>query len=336
MKKVLITIFLLTFLLPSYSANALVQAPFDGVTIESSPLNPEPLENVTVSIDSYLFDLDSASIVWLSNGVNVGHGTGMKDLIIKAPAAGNEIIITAITKNPEGRDISKSIVIKSGSIDIVWEPISYSPPFYKGKNIFTFQNRIKLVAMPHLFSSDNKELDARKLIYQWKIGGKYISGMSGYGGQSVIIDSGDVPKPLEISVEVNNKEQTADAIKKITITPSEPTIEFYEMDRLYGTLFNKALTSNISLKNSEITVFASPFGFNFKNDTPVYTWMINNIEQPDLVKNQSITLKTKDDAYGVSNIDLSIRSLKSVLQGADASFNITFSKQDSGNNATTF
>lgn len=336
MKKVLITIFLLTFLLPFSYTQAQIQSPIDGVTISSYPTNPEPLENVTVSIESYLFDLNSSSIVWLSNGSKINQGIGMKEITVKAPQSGKKLVITAVTKNTEGREVTKSVVIKSGSVDIVWETVSYTPPFYKGKNIFTFQNRIKLIAMPHLFSSDGKELDARKLVYQWKLGGKYIDGATGYGNQSVIINSGNIPKPLTISVEAYNKEQTTNSTQEITISPDEPSIEFYEVDRLYGTLFNKVLQENISLKNSEITILAAPFGFNFKNDPPTYTWMINNIEQPDLIKNQSITLKTKEGVYGVSSIDLSIRSIKSMLQGAEASFNITFSRNEGGNNSVTF
>lgn len=335
MKKVLITIFLLAFiLLPSYT-HAQIQSPIDGVTISSFPEDPEPGESTTVSIQSYLFDLNASSIVWLSNGVNIGQGIGMKDIKVNAPQAGKKLTITAITKNPEGREVRKSLIIKSGSVDIVWETDSYTPPFYKGKNTLVFQNKIKLTAMPHLYDGNSRELDARKLVYQWKLGGTFIDDTTGYGSQSISIFAGNVPKPLDISVEVYNKEQTADATNKITINPDSPTIELYEMDPLYGTYFNKALVNRITLKNSEMTLLAAPFGFNFKNNPLTYTWMINYIEQPDLIKNQSITLRSQGGAVGTSNINLDIKSTKSILEGANSSLNIDFSKKDTVDNSST-
>jgi hypothetical protein len=308
----------------------------DGIDISFTPTNPTPNERVTVSLVSYSIDLNSASIVWLSNGETLTHGVGMKEISVKAPSIGKRLIISTIIKGVGGREVRKNITIQSGSIDLIFEPISYAPPFYKGKNPLVYQNKIKLIAVPHLSLNGIKELDPKNLVYTWKIGGKYIDGASGYGKQSVIINSGNIPKTLDISLEVYNQEQTINTTRAINLEPTDPSLIFYEINPLYGTLFNKAITNRISLNDSEITVLASPFGFNSKNLSLNYIWSINNIDQPSLSKKQSITLKTKGSVAGISNIDLDIRNIENILQGARSSFSINFDRKKTSNNNQIF
>lgn len=336
MKKVLITILTLTLFLSFSYTNAQLQTSIDGVTIASNPESPAPGENVTVSIESYLIDLNSASIVWLSNGSSIASGIGMKEVKIKAPTIGKKVIISAVIKASSGQEIRKAIVVKSGSVDIIWETRGYTPPFFKGKNPLVYQNEVKLTAMPHLSLDGIKEVDPKSLVYEWRSGGKFIEGAVGYGKQSITIKADIVPKPLEIRVNVYTRDQSQGTEKSITIQPTEPSISFYEVNPLYGTLFNKALSSRISLDNSEITVFASPFGFDFKNNSLNYTWSINNVEQPDLSKNQSITLRTKGDVDGSSSIDLDIRHISNILQGARSAFSANFKKKVIEDTSTTF
>jgi hypothetical protein len=333
MKKAFITISAITFLIVFSCAKAQMQTSIDGVTISAEPTNPTPGQTVTVSIESYLIDLDSASIVWLLDGKSINKGIGIKKIEIKAPKAGKKSVVNVAIANGNGREIQKAIVIKSGAVEILWESKGYMPPFFKGKNSFIYQNTIKLIAVPHLSTDGVSEINPKNLIYKWKKGGKYIDNGTGYGIQSVDIKADDIPRPMEIEVEVYTKDQNENAIGYINLEPTEPSIDFYEIDPLYGIFFNKSIGNRITLNNSEITVLAVPYGFNKKIS---YSWSINNIEQTDLSENQSITLRTKGDVEGSSNINLEVKSLSDILQGASSGFTANFKKTVDNSEPITF
>jgi hypothetical protein len=302
------------------------QAPLDGVTIDASNYNPMPGQTVDITLESFSFDLNSSSIVWQVAGKVHSKGVGIKTISVKAPSIGSKLNVSAIIKSPDGTETTKVYTIKSGAVDIIWESNGYRPPFYKGKLPYIYQNSIKLVAVPHFSKSGTKEIDPKTLVYTWKLGGKFIDGGQGYGKQSVVITSSIIPKPLEISVDVTNREQTDRASGSIVLNPTEPIVTFYEDDALYGTMYNKSIVNSTSLKNSEMKVVAVPFGFNLRNDKTIFNWSINNIDQPELLKNRSITIRSKGDMDGNSLIGLDVRNEVDILQGAKNNFTVYFKK----------
>ena len=175
--------------------------------------------------------------------------------------------------------------------------------------------------------------------YKWKKGGKDIEGGTGYGIQSIDIKGDEIPKPLDISVEVYTKDQTESAISFLKIEPIEADVSLYEISPLYGILFNKSLNDRVTLNNSEITILAAPYGFNYNPNSNKlsYLWSINNNEQTDLIKNQSITLRSKGDMDGNSNISVEVRNENDILERAFSSINVSFKKKiDNEINNPTF
>ena len=335
MKKIFLIIFFTILFTPFNYTNAQFQSPIDGVTISNSPEKPGSGDDVTVTLESYLIDLNSSSIVWLLDNKEISKGIGIKKVKVKAPIAGKKSQISAIINTSDGRNIRKAIIIKSGSVEIIWETVkAYAPPFFHGKNQFIYENFIKFTAMPHLSTDGIKEIDPKTLVYRWKLGGKDIPNGTGYGIQSIEIHSGEIPKPLDISVEVYNRNQSESANSFIKLEPTEPIASFYEISPLYGILFNKALVNSVDLNNSEITILASPFGFNYNpnNSKLSYLWSINNIEQENLQKNQSITLRSKGDVEGVSNISVDIRNENDILERAISEIQVNFKKKSENNN----
>jgi len=325
--KLLLKISILTiFCIPFMHVFAQYQAPLDGVTIDASNYNPMPGQSVTITLESFSFDLNSSSIVWQVGGVVHSRGVGIKSITVKAPNIGSPLNVSAVIKSPDGTETTKVYTVKSGSVDIIWESDGYRPPFYKGKLPYIYQNSIKLVAVPHFSKTGTVEVDPKTLVYTWKVGGKFVEGGQGYGKQSVVIASSIIPKPLEISVDVTTREQTDRASGSIVLNPTDPMLAFYEDDALYGTMYNKSITNSTSLKNSEMKVLAVPFGFNMRNNKSIFNWSINNIDQPELVRNRSITIRTKGDLDGSSLIGLDVRNENEILQGARNNFTVYFKK----------
>lgn len=335
LKISIITIFciLLSF---AHSTFAQIPKEIDGVSIDTSIDSPKPGQNVEVYVESFNFDLNSSSIVWMVNGKVQNQGVGVTKTTVTAPKIGSKMTVSAAIKSPDGREIQKIVTIKTGYTDIVWESSGYTPPFFQGKLPFSYQNSVKLIAMPHLSADGVNEIDPKTLVYSWKRGGKYIENGQGYGKQSVVIAPDDLPKTLDITVDISNRDQTEHTSGTITLEPSEPNLSFYEEDSLYGVLFNKTLSGTVPLKNTEMKVLAIPYGFNLIGKDISYAWYINGLEQSNLFKNRSITIKTRGDTDGRSNINLEIRNLDDILQGAREEFEVYFSKKQNGEEESVF
>ena len=324
----------------SLYAHAQVPVSLDGITIAASTENPKPGEKITISLESFNSDLSSASIVWIVDGKTYTQGVGLSKITVQAGKIGVAMTIAVAIKTAEGREVRKSLTIKSGSVDIIWETKGYTPPFFKGKLPLVYQNTVHLVAVPHLSNDGIKEVDPKNLVYKWKMDGKYIPNGQGYGVQTVDVELGAVPKPLAVEVEVYTREQTQNTFASLTIQPTDPSLLFYEDNSLYGLLFNRSLSERVPLRNEEMKIRVVPFGFNINplKDSNAYSWSINDIDQPDLLKKQSITIRTKGDTEGSSNIGLSIRNEDAILQGARGGFTVYFSKKQEAaeNNGAVF
>ncbi len=307
--------------------HAQLVTPIDGVTIALDDSNPKPEQDVEVYIESYNFDLNSSSIVWFVDGKVQNQGIGVTRTNITSPKIGLTTNVLVKIKGSDGREVNKSISIKSGSVDIIWESDGYYPAFFKGKLPFSHENKIKLIAIPHLAKDKTREIDPKTLVYSWKLGGKYIDNGQGYGKQVVFVNAGEIPKTLDISVDVSNREQTEHTVGLITLNSDSPTLSFYEQDALYGILFNKSLSGNVPLINTEMKIIAVPFGFNLKNKDVTYNWSVNGINQEDLQRNRSIVVRTKGDTGGSSSINLDIRNQDNILQGANGGFMVNFNKK---------
>jgi hypothetical protein len=329
--KLMLKLSILT-LLCAFSLNALAQIPtgLESFEIKTSSQNPKPNEQVTLTLESFSVDLSSASIVWIVSGKTYAQGVGVRKITVQAGKTGVSVPVKAVVSTPQGREFEKSITLRSSSVDMILESRGYTPPFFDGKTPLTYQNSVRVIAVPHISRDGLAEIDPKTLVYSWKRDGKYITDSQGYGKQSVDIQLDTIPKPLNVEVEVYNREQTLNSKGSISIEPSAPSVLFYEESSLYGILFNKVLTGRVQLKNEEMRVRAVPYGFNIDpdNDSNTYTWSINNVEQPDLLKNQSITIRPKDGAEGSSNISLDIRNTVSILQGARDQFTLYFTKRE--------
>ena len=327
-----ISIFALFLTFISLPVHAQVPTSVDSTTITVNPENPAPGQGFKITLQSFDPDLDitGASIVWRVNNKIEAQGIGVGSVNLIAPKAGTALSIIINIKAAGGKEVEKRLTIKPSSVDMIWEPLGYTPPFFKGKGTFAYQNKIRVIAVPHMLQSNGIEIDPKTLVYTWKKDGKYIDSASGYGRQMVEIQAEEIPKPQNIRVEIANREGTESTSAEIVLEPSEPSVDFYEEDLLYGVLFNKALGKRVQLKNTEMKVRAVPFNFNstLNKDANIYNWSINNLEQPSLVTNQSITIRAKGDVEGSSNVDLKIRNENFILQGADNFFTIFFSKKD--------
>lgn len=327
-------------LLTTTLANAQnIPTSIQGITIKISTENPAPGQEITFSAESYVADLNSSNITWSLNGSLYQKGIGITSIKAKAPELGKKLNVSVSAVTSDGRTLSDSKEIGSGSVDLIMETDGYAPPFFRGKVPIAYQNIYRIIAVPHIANSSGTEYDPKTLVYQWTKDTKVIQDASGYGKQVFVWKDEIVPRSRMISVTVSTRDGTAQAQKVLIFTADSPSLAFYVNDPLYGPLYNKALGDNVGLGSKrELSVIAVPYGFNWSlNDTETssgglsFSWLVNAVKQAALSTNRSIILRAPDGQSGSSNISLEVRNDSDILQSARGGFAAVFKNSDDEN-----
>lgn len=338
--KSLFTSLLFAYFLASFSmASAQIPSSIGGVDVIITPPNPVPGKSVDINIKDYSSDISSAYITWVVNGKKVAEGVGKNDMTITAPDLGKTSNVSVLIQTVDGKNIQKSVVIKSGSVDIVLESQGYAPPLFKGKQVFAYEDSLRVIAVPHLASKSGVEIDPGTLVYSWKQDSTNLQDQGGYGKQSILITGGVVPRTTSIYVSVSTRDGSETASGVMTINPKSPSLVFYQEDPLYGVLYNLALGARVAFSNQEITLLAAPFSFNvpnlIKNDLE-YGWTINGVVQSDLSNSRSVTLRVQDTRTDNNYpVQLQLQNTKDILQGASGAVTVMFIA-NKNNNASSF
>ena len=331
MKYSLFTFFflsLISYLLFLPTARAQFNQPIaTEVRVNLSPENPGPNQDVYASLESYTTDINAAAITWKVNGKMEKSGTGEKSFsfITGGFNTTTTVEITVVTR--EGETISQTLAIKPVAIDLMWQSSGFVPPFYKGKTLYSWQNPITFIALPHFFSSSGEEIPAKNLIYKWTRNGSVDAANSGYGLSTFTVFPDIISRPLNIRVEVTSPDSESVGRAAVTASPVDPSVILYKKSPLYGIEFQHAMEGAIPLSESkEITVIAEPFYFgSFDPSSPTlrYTWRVNGASLPSAFSRVQV-FRQKEGVSGISLISLSLENSEKILQLADTRFNLKF------------
>jgi hypothetical protein len=305
------------------------------INVDMIPENPGPNEKVLVNITSFGTNLDAANIIWKINGKTQSSGTGIKSFTFTVGGMNSSTKLDIIVNTIDSGTIQKSIDIKPSSVDLIWQSDSFTPPFYKGKALFSYQNKITFIAMPHI-TGNNGEIPSKSLIYKWTLNGQVKQSDSGYGKNTYSFIGPLLSRPLSIQVEVSSADGGGSAYNHTTVTPVDPSIILYRKDPLNGIEFQKALLGNADLNGSEITITGMPyfFGLSSQNSDLAYKWSINNVPIGNSPSDTTEVFRKQEGVDGTSRISLSIENNVKILQLASVSFNLNFNNSIS--NQPTF
>ena len=297
------------------------------ISIEESPQTPNPLDDVTITLSAYGTNLNLANITWKVDNITAQKGPGMTKFTIKAGDAGVTKIVNITIEPVDGGIVNKTITISPQDVDLIWESHTYTPPFYKGKAMYSPQEKVNIVAMPNFLSKSGVGINPSKLVYTWRQDDSVIEDQSGYAKNVLRINGSILLQPTGIEVEVTGSGKE-DAKKIIALSPTLPTAIFYENNPLYGVLFNKALYGNFDFKDAlekNIEAFPFFFGANKKSDGNLaYEWNINGAII-NLPANQSgTTFRNTTGDSGTSAIGVKIDNNNNFIEEANQSLNINF------------
>ncbi|MBY0328517.1 hypothetical protein K2Q02_00250 [Patescibacteria group bacterium] len=220
------------------------------ISLNSIPNDPQPLQKVTVTAESYGINLDQASITWKYNNVVIDSGVGRKTVTLTAPKAGTTGIITVSTTGAEG--VTATLILRPGSVDLLWEATdSYTPPFYKGKALASVNSLIRIAAIA-------SSVAPKQLTYTWSGNDSVLGSLSGYGKSSLVFRN-DVLDPIEnISVSAQGGAFTGGAT--ISITPGTPSMVIYEKEEGFIDYANGSSTT-LTTQKPGLILRIEPFFF---------------------------------------------------------------------------
>ncbi len=279
-----------------------------SINISVVPENPKPAQDVSISLQTYAADLDSAPISWFVNGKSAGSGTGRKSFSFKAPASGAETRVSVKIIFPDGEN-ELSITVRPSNMVLLWQADdSYVPPFYKGKALPARESQIRVVAMPEVIKGGTF-VNPKSMTYSWKLDYQNEQDGSGYGKNYFIYTSDYLENTNNVSVVASTTDQLYSTEANVNISAAEPKIVFYRNDSKLGTLWENAIAENHRIEGDEV-IDAAPYFISPKNlFNPIlqWGWYINESPVPvgSIVKNL-LPVKVQDGASGSSKVHLEI------------------------------
>ena len=325
------TIFIL-FLLCAFGIGVVAHAQFNAVpqadiNVDLSPENPGPNQTVTVTLTSFSTNLDAGKITYSINGAVKKSGNGLKTFSFTTGGINTTTTLGIAVRTSEGDTVQKTIRIQPVSVDLVWQSESFVPPFYKGKALFSYQNKITFVALPHINASGGGEISDKNLIYKWTQNGEVIGNASGYGRNTYTTVGSIIARPIDVEVEVTSGNSPAVGSAEIVVNPITPLVLFYKKNPLYGIEFQNALVGKAMLGDSqEVTVVGIPLFFGVANSSSgslSYSWSINGEMLDGAYQNTRVFRRT-EGVSGASNISLSVENANKILQSASSNFSLEF------------
>lgn len=298
--------------------------------VQVFPSSPGPNTSVQISIESYLTDLFKANISWSLNGTVVSRGIGRTFFNFKTGPSGETTHVSLSFTSNTGEVVNKDFYFTPVGVTIMWEADTYTPPFYKGKALLSYEAGVRIIAVPDTGNSTNP-LGSGNLVYLWKKNGTPVAFVSGYNKNTFSYTSSKPLTKNKISLEVSSLDDRAQSEMQIYLPQTKPFILFYKSDPLLGIQYERPFFETTTLNSGGFSLVAEPYFFSNEGSegtTPSikYSWLINGKE----VKNygRTITLRNSTGEKGSSLVSLAMRGFTKTFQSAkkDLLINFTDSK----------
>ena len=111
------------------------------------PITPEPGEEVTVKIGNFVSSLQGSEINWTVNGTPQDNFKNQSEIKIKAGAVNESVNVTARLKTLSGDSLTVASAVTARYLDIIIEPQTFVPEFYKGRALPSVGSQVNVTAL---------------------------------------------------------------------------------------------------------------------------------------------------------------------------------------------
>jgi hypothetical protein len=316
---------LILIIIPFQTSAQLFSSIEEKAIIELKPEFPAPKEMVTATVkSSYFEDLKRATIVWSIDGAERKREIGGTTFQFQAPEAGRNMELF-VTVDRVTSTFANFINLKTANLDLIYEANTYTPPFYKGRTLYTPQASIKIAALATMIENGS-QLPKNRIIYNWYKNDEKISELSGLGKDSAVFQGDLLSRPFYVSVIAESLNSDLKSKKRILITPTAPKVVLYENNPLFGSVFEKALTGTFNFDREEVGITAVPYFFSADqrgSGSLKYSWYENGKTIGNETFGSFINyLNPNKEKNGVSNLEVRVDHSTSFLQSGNNSFKI--------------
>ena len=316
-RRTLLIILVVVIIFPYAKGVSAQVAPSNDITINLTPENPGPNQSITLSVQSYSFDLTGANIEWSVDGNRISGGIGKVSFTLMTKSVGTSTSVTVVITPLNGIQTTKHVVITPMSVDLLWEATdSIIPPFYRGKAMTTSESQVKIVALPQIKSSSGTFLPPSNFTYNWSEQYNGDENNSGYGKNSFLVAMDYLNPTNHVDVSVATIDGLVATKAAIDVNPSTPQLLWYTVNPLYGPVFDTVLSTTVPIKEAQTSVLAEPYFFSPDSSAnpTTYEWMLNEqtIETPKTPN--VLTLVRSDSSTGTATVDLTIRNATKLFQ----------------------
>lgn len=290
-----------------------------GPTLAISPTFPEPLSPVMITVDDYASVTTVSGITWKINGQVISDSQNLRSITLTAPEAGKSTKIEAVLQSGSTAS-TLTTTITPQYIDLLVEPQTKSPAFYKGRSLPSIGSLVQVTAL-----LSDTTLSSNDLLYTWRLNNTVLNGGAIRGGTKTIftIPMGQLHL---VSVDIAKLDGTLVTQRTVEIPSVTPHVRFYEHNALYG-LIKRSFTNN-TLTGSTITLKAEPYHLDLQtyNNPDVLTWEIDGKDTINTNTNPyEITLTRPYEGFaGSSRVSFHVRNLTQLLQGGEGEFRLNF------------
>lgn len=290
-------------------------------SLQAKPSFPAPEEKTVVSLNDYSINSTGARVEWYVDGVLVSEANNKRSVTVTAPKLGSSMTVTARFLFPSGRVSEAVHTVRPIQIDVIIEPLTRTPAFYKGRSLASQQATIRAIAMAY---SDESGLPAEGFSYKWKTSSGIIEGGVLFEG-NVVEYTPPLRRSATISLEVYDNNGTLVGTKMVNIPLIQPRVNFYEVNPLRGQS-NIAVGNPFRISASEVTMRAEPYHTSFEalqDPAQEIRWRLGGVEVDTGADPFLITLR-EQGGPGRSIIDWTFRSPLKQLQSISGAFAVQY------------
>ncbi len=296
------------------------------------PLNPGVNQKTNLSLSSYLINLNTCKITWKQDDEQIAEGIGQKSLSFTTGPLGKSLKVSAILNCPGKEPITKDWLFQSNDVDFLISADTYTPPFYKGGSVMTPKSKVKIVAMPQVFTTAGEPIKPESLIYKWTKDGKTMSEASGYGKNILNFLTDELSESTTFSLEISSLSGEIKAVKSIKINTDKPQVIIYQNKPLIGIQYQKSEGGLLNLTENETTLTAEPFFFSnsdISQGNLGFSWFMNNKLINQNANENSITIRKNLGQTGETVINLQINNSNNVFSKAQNTLRIKWGEKTS-------
>ncbi len=322
---------LLCAIVPTAHAQSLMptQQREDPSHISLTPNYPAPGDEVVAKLNAHMIYAPSARIVWKRDGKVVQESIGGLEYRFTVEKVGQKIDLEVIVYEESGNILRKTLTQTVGAVSIVWEGLTYTPPFYAGRALHSPRSQVVLLALPIIANGAGGYVQKKDLVFNWHLHDETNPRYSGQGLDSIVAQAKNPFVPLSVAVHIEDKTGKVLAIGYIRVPITHPYVRFYEEDPRFGVQYARSLGGAFSLPAGKHTVYAEPYFMSTPSRTDgslTYDWRVGSQKLDSAGK---ITLEPQGGG-GVSSIETTVNNRSLLEQRARGAAQVRFSSNGSG------